>query len=253
MPETTSTPDVGPDSGYATSLAYSTIREQILAGVFTGGQRLREDELATMIGVSRTPVREALRSLAAEGLLRYERNRGVRVENWTFQDFEEVYGLRSLLEPYAASLAATSGKLDVDVLARLADEMDDAIAGPRLDFDRITSINNQFHDTIIEGSGNQRLRIMVNSIVQVPTVRRTFAQYTPEDLHRSAAHHREIYESLRSGDALWAESLMRAHMRLGWISTQRRLRDSSSTANDASGTSRAAVSPRGVPDAKNGD
>jgi len=223
MAEPTLRPDVGPDSGHATSLAYSTIREQILAGELTGGQRLREDELATMIGVSRTPVREALRSLAAEGLLRYERNRGVRVESWTPKDLEEVYGLRSLLEPYATALAATSGQLDLVELARLADEMDEAVVQPRLDINRITEINNQFHDTIMEGSGNQRLRMLVNSIVQVPTVRRTFALYTPEDLRRSAAHHRELVESLHSGDPVWAESVMRAHMRLGWNSTQRRI------------------------------
>jgi DNA-binding GntR family transcriptional regulator len=226
MASPTSTPDVGPDSGYATSLAYATIREQILSGEFIGGQRLREDELATMIGVSRTPVREALRSLAAEGLLRYEHNRGMRVESWTLKDLEEVHGLRSLLEPYATALAATSGQLDIVTLARLADEMDEAVYQPRLDIQRITDINNQFHDTILEGSGNQRLRMLVNSIVQVPTVRRTFAQYTSEDLRRSALHHRELVESLRSGDAVWAESVMRAHMRLGWIATQRRLLES---------------------------
>jgi DNA-binding GntR family transcriptional regulator len=227
MAEPTSTSDVGPDSGYATSLAYSTIREQILAGELTGGQHLREDELATMIGVSRTPVREALRSLAAEGLLVYERNRGVRVESWTLKDLEEVHGLRSLLEPYATALAATSGLLDIARLARLADEMDEAIIQPRLDIKHITEINNQFHNTIMEGSGNQRLRMLVSSIVQVPTVRRTFAQYTSKDLRRSAAHHRELLESLRSGDSVWAESVMRAHMRLGWIAMQRRFLESS--------------------------
>ena len=226
MGSPTSPPDPSPDSGHATTLAYSTIREKVLSGELTGGQRLREDELATMIGVSRTPVREALRSLAAEGLLRYERNRGVSVESWTLQDLEEVYGLRSLLEPYATSLAATSGELDIVELARLADEMDEAVIQPRLDFNHITEINNLFHDTIMVGSGNQRLRALVNSIIQVPTVRRTFAQYSPADLRRSAAHHRELVESLRSGDAEWAESVMRAHMRLGWIAMKRRFADS---------------------------
>jgi DNA-binding GntR family transcriptional regulator len=235
MGEPASTSDVGPDSGYATSLAYSTIREQILNGELAGGQRLREDELATMIGVSRTPVREALRSLAAEGLLLYERNRGMRVESWTLKDLEEVHGLRMLLEPYATALAATSGQLDIVQLARLADEMDEAVLAPRPDINRITEINNEFHDTIMEGSGNQRLRMLVNSIIQVPTVRRTFAQYTPEDLRRSAAHHRELVESLRSGDAVWAESVMRLHMRLGWISTQRRFLDATS-GSDTSAT-----------------
>jgi DNA-binding GntR family transcriptional regulator len=222
MDNPSTTTKSGPDIGYATLLAYTTIREKILAGELSGGLRLREDDLATMIGVSRTPIREALRSLVAEGLLRYERNRGVSVESWTLKDLEEVYELRSMLEPYAASLAAKSGELDIMNLKRLADEMDEAVAQPRPDVALITEINNQFHNAIAVGSANQRLQMLLNSIVQVPTVRRTFALYAPDDLKRSAAHHREIYEALRSGDSVWAESVMRAHMRLGWISTQRR-------------------------------
>lgn len=222
MDDPSTTCKSGPGSGHATLLAYTTIRDQILAGELRGGVRLREDDLATMIGVSRTPIREALRSLVAEGLLRYEPNRGVSVESWTMKDLEEVYELRSLLEPYAASLAAKSGELNLVNLARLADEMDEAVAQPHPDVDLITEINNEFHDAIAVGSANQRLQMLRNSIVQVPTVRRTFALYSIEDLKRSTAHHREIYEALRSGDSVWAESIMRAHMRLGWIATQRR-------------------------------
>jgi DNA-binding GntR family transcriptional regulator len=222
-------PNGGPDSGHATSLAYSAIRDQILSGAFPGGHRLREDDLAAMIGVSRTPIREALRSLTAEGLVNHERNRGFQVESWTLKDLEEVHGLRSLLEPYATALAATSGLLDIDALAALAHEMDDAIRQPKLDVQIIAELNNRFHDAIMEASGNQRLRLLVNSVVQVPIVRRTFSQYTSEDLRRSLAHHQELVESLRSGDAVWAESVMRAHMRLGWISTQRAYRNAHPT------------------------
>jgi DNA-binding GntR family transcriptional regulator len=217
-----SAPNGSPDSGHATSLAYSTIRDQILSGELPGGHRLREDDLAAMIGVSRTPIREALRSLAAEGLVTHERNRGFQVESWTLKDLEEVHGLRSLLEPYATALAATSGLLDIDALAAIADAMDEAISQPKLDVEVITELNNRFHDAIMEASGNQRLRLLVISVAQVPIVRRTFSQYTPADLKRSLAQHQELVESLRSGDPVWAEAVMRAHMRLGWISTQRR-------------------------------
>jgi DNA-binding GntR family transcriptional regulator len=229
MVVSTPAPNGGPDSGHATSLAYSAIRDRILSGELAGGHKLREDELATMIGVSRTPIREALRSLAAEGLVNHERNRGFQVESWTLKDLEEVYSLRSLLEPYATGRAATSGLLDIGALAALAEEMDDAIGRPKLDVGIITELNNRFHDAIMEASGNQRLRLLVNSVVQVPIVRRTFFQYTPEDLKRSLAHHRELVESLRLGDAVWAEAVMRAHMRLGWISTQRQFHSANQT------------------------
>ena len=201
------------------SLAYSTIRDRILSGSFPGGHRLREDDLATMVGVSRTPIREALRSLAAEGLVSYEHNRGFQVESWTLKDVSEVQNLRALLEPYAASLAATSGLLDIGALTALAEEMERAIELPTLDVGVITDLNNRFHDAILVASGNQRLRHLVRSIVQVPMVHRTFAHYTPEDLKRSLTHHQELVQSLSSGDPVWAESVMRAHMRFGWMST----------------------------------
>ena len=226
-----------PDSGRSAEHAYRSIREQILSGERAGGQWLREGDLAASIGVSRTPVREALRRLAAEGLVRHERNRGVQVQSWTLKDLDEVFGLRSLLEPWGCALAAVRGVPDLKTLDDLAGEMDAAARHRQPDVDVITELNNRFHRAVLEASGNDRLGSLVSSVVQVPLVWRTFSHYTPEELRRSLAHHHELIDALRAHDCVWAESVMRAHVHAAWTSIRRE-------ADNAHSTSAAPPEPR---------
>ena len=212
------TQDAGADTGKAAEVTYATIRRQILSGERAGGEWLREGDLAAAIGVSRTPVREALRRLAAEGLVRHEPNRGVQVEDWGVGDLDEIFSLRSQLEPWGCGLAATTGRADLDRLGRLADRMDEEARREPPDLDAITGLNNEFHRTVLEASGNGRLVGMVSSVVEVPLVWRTFSHYSPEAMRRSLAHHHEIVQALAAGDAEWAESVMRSHVRAAWVS-----------------------------------
>src|SRR3954453_10972223 len=207
-----------PDSGHASDHAYRLIRAQILSGARAGGDWLREGDLADSIGVSRTPVREALRRLTAEGLVQHELNRGVQVAAWTTADLDEIFSLRSVLEPWACRLAATAASVDLDELNRLAHDMDAAAGGTGADVDQITELNNRFHRLILEGSKNRRLGSVVSSLVQVPLVWRTFSHYSDNDLRRSLAHHHELVAALAAGDADWAESVMRSHVRAAWNS-----------------------------------
>lgn len=209
---------VDPDPGHASDHAYRLIRGQILSGARAGGDWLREGDLAESIGVSRTPVREALRRLTAEGLVHYERNRGVQVTAWTAADLDEIFSLRSVLEPWACRLAASSASVDLDELDRLAHDMDAAARGSVADVDRITELNNRFHRLILEGSKNKRLGSVVSSVVQVPLVWQTFSHYSDNDLRRSLAHHHELVAALAAGDPDWAESVMRSHVRAAWNS-----------------------------------
>ncbi|MGH3507928.1 MAG: GntR family transcriptional regulator [Nocardioidaceae bacterium] len=208
------------DPGHASDQAYRLIRAQILSGERAGGDWLREGDLAESIGVSRTPVREALRRLTAEGLVSYERNRGVQVAAWTAADLDEIFSLRSVLEPWACRLAAVSARVDLDELNRLADDMDDAARGSVTDVDRITTLNNRFHRLILDGSQNRRLGSVVSSVVQVPLVWQTFSHYSDTDLRRSLAHHHELVAALAAGDPDWAESVMRSHIRAAWNSVK---------------------------------
>lgn len=209
---------IEPDPGHASDHAYRLIRAQILTGERKGGDWLREGDLAEAIGVSRTPVREALRRLAAEGLVSHERNRGVQVAAWTAGDLDEIFSLRSVLEPWACRLAAVSATVDLEELDRLAHEMDDAARGATADVDRITELNNRFHRLILQGSNNRRLGSVVSSVVQVPLVWQTFSHYSETDLRRSLAHHHELVAALVAGDPDWAESVMRSHVRAAWNS-----------------------------------
>lgn len=208
----------GFDETRAVELAYRFIRKQVLSGELLGGDWLRESDLASTLGISRTPVREALRRLSSEGLVRHERNRGVRVPSWTFKDLEDVYALRSLVESWACGLAAVSGGADLVTLQQLADEMDAVASLPQPDLDVLTDLNNRFHDTILEASGNERVRSILTSLVQLPFVWRTFSHYTPGELLRSLAHHHELVDALRAGNGVWAESVMRAHIQSAWTS-----------------------------------
>lgn len=211
-----------PDTGHASDHAYRLIREQILAGTREGGDWLREGDLAEQLGVSRTPVREALRRLTAEGLVRHERNRGVQVQAWSAEDLDEIFSLRSVLEPWGCRMAATSATLDLDLLDRLAHDMDDAAQGPAPDVDAVTELNNRFHRLILESTGNSRLTGVIASVVTVPVVWRTFSHYSPESFRRSLGHHHELVAAFRAGDADWAESVMRSHVHSAWSSVSDR-------------------------------
>ena len=209
------------DETRAVDIVYQSIRGQILSGEQPGGEWLRESDLAATLGVSRTPIREALRRLSAEGLVRHERNRGAQVQSWTFKDLEDVYALRSLVEPWACGLAAAGGNANVELLSQLADGMDAAVALPNPDFDTLTELNSQFHDAILESAGNERVRSLLGALVQLPFVWRTYAHYTDDELRRSLAHHHELVNALLAGNPVWAESVMRAHIQSAWTSIRR--------------------------------
>lgn len=206
-PETT-------DVASAARRAYSEIVERLATGELTPGTWLRERTLAADLQMSRTPVREALNKLSAEGLVRLERNRGAQVVSWSRDQVVEFYGLRAATEGYVAALAAT--KVDEDTL-RLLDEnqaaYEQAIAVEDGTRGRAAELNDEFHNLILRATGNESLTHLLSGLMALPLVRRTFLRYSDDDLRRSAAHHRELTEALRQGDAEAAEMIMKVHIR----------------------------------------
>ena len=197
----------------AADVAYASLREMILSGTVEAGSRLGEVELAATLGLSRTPVREALQRLGTEGLVEVLPHRGARVVRWSAEDLEEIFELRAQLEPYGAARAARRGLHPdrLDELAGLCDGMESAVAAR--DFQRVTALNDELHTAIVHGSGNSRLPALVRSVVHVPLVLGTFERYDEQSLARSMGHHRELVAALRAGDSAWAESVMRSHIR----------------------------------------
>jgi DNA-binding GntR family transcriptional regulator len=198
----------------AVEKAYAAIREGIMDGTYPGGAHLKAEDLAVAIGVSRTPVREALRRLHAEGLVDFVANRGAYVLTWDRSDVEEVFGLRMILESFAAEHAATQRTPEqLATLRSLAERMTVAARErPPHFLELIADLNTQFHKLIHVASGIRRLSPILKTVIQIPLTMRTFNRYSNEDLERSMAHHRELVAALEARDSGWAAAVMRSHI-----------------------------------------
>lgn len=198
----------------ASERAAGAVRELILHGELVAGSRLGEAELAERLGVSRTPVREALTRLAAEGLVEIAPNRGARVISWTAAELQDVFDLRSALEPRLAEQAVPRATTDdVTVLDQLAREMAGLGApGPDQDLDAVVSRNSAFHARLVAVAGQPAMADALAKAVHAPIVLRNFHTYDEASLRRSLAHHLEIVAAVRAGDPVWARAVMTAHI-----------------------------------------
>lgn len=198
----------------STERTYAEIRDRIMSGRLVPGSRLVEVDLAADLDVSRTPVREALRRLAAEGLIEVLPNRGATVRSWTDRELHDIYQSRAELESLAASLA--TDRMDGAVLAgleQLCDQMEACGVEPDRDGrDRLTELNTEFHDTIRNAAASPTLTSMIHVVAQLPLVRATFHRYSREDLDRSRGHHREMVAAFRAGDGDWVAAVTKAHV-----------------------------------------
>ena len=201
----------------AVDKAYREIRRGIVSGTYPLGAHLKAADLAARMDMSRTPVREALRRLHAEGLIDFIANHGAFVSSWTRDDIEELFALRSVLESHAAELAAT--RITPNQLSearQLVEQMAElARTKPPEYIDRIAELNGRFHTLIVIAAASRRLAALLASLVELLLVVRTFHSYTDQELLRSMAHHRELVDALAAGDGRWAASVMRGHILFG--------------------------------------
>ncbi len=186
----------------------------IMGGDLTPGARLGEVELADRLGVSRTPVREALSRLAAEGLVEVAPNRGARVATWTVAELEGVFDLRSVLEPQLTAHAVPNATpADVAELDALAERMHEVGSpGPHQDLDALVPLNRAFHDRLVALAAHPALATALAAAIHPPIVRRNFLTYDEASLRRSLAHHSEIVAAVRAGDPEWARAVMTSHI-----------------------------------------
>lgn len=197
----------------ASETAYAIIREAVISGRFARGDRLREEQLALLAGVSRTPVREALRRLDSEGLVDFTPNRGARVTAWSKQELHELYEMRAMLESYGARLAAERiTEIELESLASLAKRMELLSRQGAASADELTILNGDFHRIIVETSRNAQLDSLVRGMMDVTLITRTFQRYSQARMTASTAHHNELVEAFRAGDGAWAEAVMRTHI-----------------------------------------
>ena len=198
----------------AVDRSYRTIKIAILDGSLGRGTHLKEEELAERVGVSRTPVREALRRLDADGLVRYQPNHGAFVSSWDDDELDEIFALRNVLETFGVERAARNiGPEQIRQLRELTAQMDAAAAEDTpASRDLIADLNVQFHKQIYQTAGSKRLENLLTVQIEMPVVLRTFHHFTPEQIARSLLHHHELIAALSARDPVWAAAVMRCHL-----------------------------------------
>lgn len=199
------------------SAVFERLRRMILDGDYGPKERLIEEQLAERLGVSRTPIRQALTMLEAEGLVEIQPNKGAMVCSFGVDEVWDIYDLRAVLEGHAARRAAE--RIDERGMARLrelADEMESLAARG---FDEreeeirlLVALNNEFHGTIVASSKNNRLERMIRRTIELPLVFKAFFWYGPQERMVSNHYHRQILGALEAGDGERAEIIMREHV-----------------------------------------
>jgi len=198
----------------ASTRAYETVRGLILEGRYRAGDRLKEEELTEICGASRTPVRDALRRLAAEGLVSFTPHQGAQVTEIREDELEEIYALRAMIEGHAAGRAARRmGPDGHKRLRELAAEMEELVeAGGDTLPTRFAEANSEFHKIILTAAVSPRLSAMAAMVIETPLMLRTFVRYSQAEIQRSLRHHRELISALEAGDSDWAISVMHSHV-----------------------------------------
>ncbi|MDZ4798268.1 MAG: GntR family transcriptional regulator [Bryobacteraceae bacterium] len=210
-------------------IAYTYIRKRILSGHFTPGQALMTKELSAEIGVSRTPVRDALRQLETDGLVTIRARLGASVKTMDFKEYREVCGLRLALESYAAGLAAQNRTteelreigLAVAAMRRLSEQLISGEGEERTILDELIREDVRFHIGIIGAAKSDLLKRevlrlhIINRVVSGPGPSAGKAvNKAAKSAHRKAiqASHEEIYQAIERGDTAVAKNAMERHI-----------------------------------------
>src|SRR5262245_16054725 len=175
----------------ASDRAVERLRERILNGEYAPGERLGEVELADKLGVSRTPVREALRLLAAEGLVEITTNKGARVVEYPDHDLDHIFLIRARIEGLSARTAATrASTADIDKLDEIATEL--AERAMRGELDEVYRLNADYHSTLNGLSGSAVVLSTIGSLIHATVLLRTLHSFDEAAMRRSVNHHLEI-------------------------------------------------------------
>lgn len=192
--------------------AYEYLRASVLSGRYNPGERLTEERLAGELGISRTPVREALHRLESEGLIKPLETRGFIVSQDTREEVEELFEMRAVLEGYA--LRTIAGRITDPMLRQLEESLQAAEEGLRRDcIDELFLWNTRFHDVLHELIADKR-----RLCDQIVTMRKQVLRYRKDTLQyveggkRTIDGHRKILLALRLRDPDLCERVMREHI-----------------------------------------
>ncbi len=209
-------------------LAYRRLLDDIRLGNLHPGARLRETELAERLGISRTPVREAIRQLETDGLVVHLPRQGATIRSLDHAEVVELYEMRSVLEGTAARLAARAASdIELQELGSLNAAMSNAPAGPAA-----RELNRQFHRSLIDAARNRFLLKSVNALQKTLLILGPTTLADPDRAALAAREHGDVLAALLSRDGAQAEAAMRAHVGLALAARLRGMRDRDSINED---------------------
>jgi DNA-binding GntR family transcriptional regulator len=191
--------------------AYRRVRDQILDGTLPPGQRLVELQLATQLDVSRTPIREALRRLIAEGLVATHPVSGLVVREVNQQEVEDIYAIREVLDGLAARLAAERlTEADLARLRLLTELMDESARGER--WESVVHLNVKFHEVLYAAAHNERLASIGGSLLDAVRRHSSMAFSDASRVASVVAEHEAVVRALEARDVNAAEEAARHHL-----------------------------------------
>ena len=204
-----------------TEQAANAVRQAILSGRLLPGMPLREAALAAELGVSRSTLREAARTLESEGLVRYQMNRGIVVADITGPDIADIYAGRAAVE--LAAVDALTRHRDPTVYASLADLVEQIErAFGRGDIAAVLDGDRLFHATLVAATGSPRLRRFHEQLQQEQRLALALSERSRRELGRTADDHRQLLDALRGSQAQ-ARAQLTAHLQVGVAELQRLL------------------------------
>ncbi len=205
---------------------FENLKHAILRGDIPPGNRLVESRLAETMGISRTPIREAMHKLEREGLLQKLPNSGFTVTGLTREDIEETFGIRSVLESYAARLAASNHEDgELVILEEKIEEYQTCLDERRLE--DLPEINTQFHDILYALSRSPKLIKMVNDLRDQIYRFRKIILKAETRARASNDDHRKMLQAMRKRDAEGVERLVKDHILRGQRMVLRELKNRS--------------------------
>lgn len=202
--------------------AADAVREMIIDGRLAPGARVNEVHLAAALGVSRTPLREGLRLLAAEGALDAAPRRGFFVRPLTIQELEDLYAIRPLLDPEALRLAGLPAPSQIAEL----EELDRTLAGAR--GSKAVDMDDAWHLALVAGCPNRVLLDLIRGIVARTRRYELALMRSQKNVRRASADHRAIIAALRAGDLERACEALKRNMQSGkrpimeWLEERKR-------------------------------
>lgn len=188
--------------------AYRRLLADIKSGQLLPGARLRETELAERLGISRTPVREAIRQLEADGLVTHQARQGATIRNLDYAEVIELYEMRSVLEGTASRLAARMAqRVEVVELTELNDALAASEPGAAAQ-----ELNRQFHRTLLDAARNRFLVKTMSALQKTLLILGPTTLSDPTRPEAAAAEHAAVIRAIAAHDGDAAEAAMRAHV-----------------------------------------